>query len=325
MKRHFLMKLTNLEDQPIGGFYCSEKLDGIRVLWDGGVSRGVPKHLVPWANMVGDDRFKEAQVCTGLWTQYGNILHAPGWWLDLMPVVPLDLELYAGRERFQTLISIVKDHSGSGWEQIKPYGLSVPSMGLMLADGTIDVPNYHKRFVGCYEWWRDRYKHARCADPLFRISLRDGWTLLRAHSGFMTPVEQVPLPWGNDQARTVVGYRMTNIIANGGEGVVLTMPDMLWTPYRVKYCMKHKTSRASEGFVTGYVPGQGKHKGRLGSLVLSFNGKILKISGFTDEERENAKRLFPIGTRVSFKYRELSDEGVPKEARYLRVRDPIEG
>ena len=96
----------------------------------------------------------------------------------------------------------------------------------------------------------------------------------------------------------------------------------------------------------------------MGALVLKTqSGLRLELSGFTDQERavhwigagdavltrspENSwiptegllqegreasanwsPTAFPKGTVVTYTYRELTDSGVPKEARYLRVRSP---
>jgi hypothetical protein len=77
-------------------------------------------------------------------------------------------------------------------------------------------------------------------------------------------------------------------------------------------------------------------------LILDFDGKRLELSGLTDVEREFQTSFmqshaaanpgvdmpadfqgkhFKIGQQVTFKFRELSDAGVPKEARYWRRRD----
>ena len=42
------------EKKSIGGFCYSEKLDGFRVFWDGGVTTGMHSSKVPWANTTKD-------------------------------------------------------------------------------------------------------------------------------------------------------------------------------------------------------------------------------------------------------------------------------
>lgn len=51
-KRNFLMLAHTFKPGKHfpGGMFLSEKLDGIRCYWDGGISRGIPKANVPYAN-----------------------------------------------------------------------------------------------------------------------------------------------------------------------------------------------------------------------------------------------------------------------------------
>jgi hypothetical protein len=103
----------------------------------------------------------------------------------------------------------------------------------------------------------------------------------------------------------------------------------------------------AEGIVTGFTAGRETNKGskllgKIGALVLDFQGKRLELSGLTDEERLFATKedqaiatltpgqdmpegtqgkYFKTGDEVSFLYRELSKDGVPKEARYFRKRN----
>src|SRR5258708_2990950 len=73
----------------IAGFYISEKLDGTRCVWDGGLTRGVPTTDVPWANTTdpktGAPKDKVKPVATGLWSRYGNPIMAPDWFLNALP------------------------------------------------------------------------------------------------------------------------------------------------------------------------------------------------------------------------------------------------
>jgi hypothetical protein len=80
----------------------------------------------------------------------------------------------------------------------------------------------------------------------------------------------------------------------------------------------------------------------IGALILDYQGKRLELAGLTNEERQFATfeerqiaermpgsdmpsfcqgKHFKLGDTVTFKYRELSDAGIPKEARLWRKRD----
>ena len=83
--REFLQLADSLDTKKhkIGGFYVSEKLDGTRAFWDGGITRGLPTASVPWASVAdpktGDRKAKIKPVSTGLWSRYGNPIMAPDW------------------------------------------------------------------------------------------------------------------------------------------------------------------------------------------------------------------------------------------------------
>ena len=128
-KREFLMLAHTYKPKKygVGGWFLSEKLDGMRAYWDGGISRGILKSDVPWANTAKDERYIEPPIATGLWSRYGNVIHAPDWWLDKLPAIPLDGELYIPEAR-QRLMSIVKDTTpGTGWQDVKYYVFDMPA------------------------------------------------------------------------------------------------------------------------------------------------------------------------------------------------------
>src|SRR5205809_6855024 len=82
------------DSERIKGWYCSQKLDGVRAMWDGGVSRGLLASEVPWANVEKDYRYIEENRATGLWSRLGKVIHAPDWFLDQLPLYPMDGELW---------------------------------------------------------------------------------------------------------------------------------------------------------------------------------------------------------------------------------------
>jgi hypothetical protein len=124
MNREFLMLAKEFDpaSHRIAHCYLSLKLDGQRAFWDGGISRGLPKPGIPWANNKKDERYKEPPVATGLWSRYGNVIHAPDWFLDDLPKgIFLDGELYAGRGKFQEARSIISTivPNAEAWKVIK--------------------------------------------------------------------------------------------------------------------------------------------------------------------------------------------------------------
>jgi DNA ligase-1 len=93
-----------------------------------------------------------------------------------------------------------------------------------------------------------------------------------------------------------------------------------WVPERTYNLLKLKPFSDMEGVIMGYTPGKGKLYGMIGALIIKLdNGKEFLLSGLTEDERKSDQ--FPIGKRITFKYRELTNEGLPREARYYRGVD----
>jgi ATP-dependent DNA ligase len=108
--------------------------------------------------------------------------------------------------------------------------------------------------------------------------------------------------------------------------------------------LKIKPHDDAEATVIGYTSGRETDKGSkllglMGALIVEFNGKRMELSGFTDQERQFSSAEaasfaasnpgsecpdwitntnFPRGSQVTFKYRGLTKEGIPQEARYFR-------
>lgn len=338
-KREFLMLSHKRKPKhAIGGWFMSEKLDGMRCFWDGGISRGIPKAAIPWANTAKDHRYVVEQVATGLWSRYGNVIHGPSWFLDRLPKgVLLDGELWAGRGRRQFLMSTVKQlEPDSRWEEVRymPFNLVPPKRVFM--SGTINIVNFKKDFGRSMEW-----AMARLPDDV-KGSIRYEsayYVLQRLGIPF---VEQRQLPFQTVAADEIVDNELRRITEAGGEGLILISPDCYWQPWRSHDTLKVKKYDDDEGIVVGYFAGHGKLLGMMGSMILEYNGSRFELSGFTDAERRVGSpeaeewckanpgaefpawasvSMFPRGTSVTFTYRGLTDDGIPNEASYLRKRE----
>lgn len=54
---------------------------------------------------------------------------------------------------------------------------------------------------------------------------------------------------------------------------------------------------------------------------MEFEGKPFNLGiGLTNVEKQNLEAYFKVGSQVTFSYRALSKNGIPKEARFVRVR-----
>lgn len=360
-KREFLMlahEYRAARDGP-GGYFMSEKLDGQRCFWDGGISRGIPKSEIPWANTAKDARYKTSPVATGLWSRYSNVIHAPDYWLDALPLIPLDGELFIGRNRRQQLMSIVKKLiPGPGWAKVKFNIFGMVPLETVFADGEIRNPNFHKVIDSraCVDLIDDsNLTYYPKPETVFHTTVH----LMNKYcqTGVVVHYQQ-QLPFATNSARVTIENHLEYISEQGGEGLILRNPINIWKPERTYELLKVKKLDDAEGRVTGYTTGRETDKGsrllgKMGALIVEYNGKRLELSGFKDQERrlflrsgDNdwvydeilgktwaaehpgedcpehvTNRLFPIGSVVSFKYRGKSDDGIPQEARYWRPGD----
>jgi len=268
-----LMLAKNYTSQHVGNWFVSEKLDGMRALWDGGKSRGKLCSEISYANTEKDGRLKEAPVATGLWSRRWKPIHAPDWWLDELPNVCLDGELWMGRGRFQDVVSCCKRFEpDSRWENVE-YKV-------------FDVPLLQKEF-----WLVVRYLNNNFPD---------------------LAIKQEILNWKYEDD---LKERLGLVIEMGGEGLMLRKPGSVWEPRRVSSLLKVKPVLWGEGVVVDVTAGKGKYVGMLGALVVKWGDVVFELSGMTDAERRMDDW---VGKKVSFKYRELTRDGVPKEGRYVR-------
>jgi len=330
------MLAHKLESQSIGGWYMSEKLDGQRAYWDGGITRGMPKPEVPWANTAKDGRLLAPQIATGLWSRYGNVIHASTEFLDRLPNFPLDGELYTGnRQQLRSIIS--KLVPGPEWKNVEYVVFDSPTLP---EDGSISCTNFKKVIRGCSPFYQ---LHNVVVLPLRSFQSTYNW--LQDQTGF-TLHPQERLSMNTDDAENRLASYLDEVVRRGGEGVMLRHPGSYWMPERTHNLLKVKKLDDMEGTVVGYTSGRlttlgSKLLGKMGALILDIGGKRLELSGFTDSEREltdstwaaaypgcvlpddvSAKH-FPRGSKVTFKYRGLSNAGIPTEARYWRKYDAV--
>ncbi|HZF81907.1 MAG TPA: DNA ligase, partial [Burkholderiaceae bacterium] len=83
---------------------------------------------------------------------------------------------------------------------------------------------------------------------------------------------------------------------------------------------KVKPHDDAEARVVAHLPGQGRHAGRMGALLVRTpEGVTFRLGGgFTDAQRADPP---PIGSTVTYRFNGTSAAGVPRFARFVRVRD----
>lgn len=339
----------------VNGWYVSEKLDGQRAIWLP-FTRNSPVSEIPFANRERDSR---DHVATGLWSRYGKPIFAPDWWLDKLPTCDiLDGELYVGRGQFQTTSSYVRKHPAerqdSEWKRVRFMLFDCPDVEQFFLDRRIYSPNYKAVFsnlIPTNEPLRSTFLEGLGLKRHGFRNFEDICTYLSAYDFGHEPVAewlpQVCLPFHTDRAIAQMEQKLGEVLEVGGEGLILRKYSHLWEPIRSHNLLKVKPTNDDEGTIIGFSLGIGKFHGLIGAMLVAWKGQRFELSGFTDAERvlNNASEwyaryevkrpilpdeegpargvfspFFKVGERITFTYRELTDSGLPKEARYLRKR-----
>ena len=360
-KREFLQLAHTYkpEKHGIAGHWTSNKLDGQRCFWDGGVSRGILKKNVPWANTAKDARYKIQPIATGLWSRYGNVIHAPDAWLDELPRCFLDGELWSTNLSYrQEISSIIKQLSpnANDWQQIDYFVFDSPNLSIF-GEGFIKGTNFtrHISLQDCKNFVSSTTPLLWMAEPFttFRTTYFKLGEILSESSVAKRHV-QVELDFNTSIALKQLQYRLDLITEKGGEGIIVRDPNAVWVPERSHKMLKVKPLDDAEATVIGYTSGKltdlgSKHLGYVGALIIDFRGSKMELAGLNDEERileddsgnrgdahEWAKDhpgqeipwrfhsiLIPRKTVITLKFRGLSKTGIPQEARYWRKREDV--
>lgn len=342
MKRELVMLAKVFKDQYVNNWWMSEKLDGMRAWWDGGISMGMPLAAVAYGNKTMLHRYKEMPICSGLWSRYGNPIRPPLSWLSKLPKgIILDGELYLGRGMFEATVSITKAFDSPDWAKVRYLVFDSPPPETIFSPGIIRVNNGGNYFIpaGVSSWAKDQGVISK---------FTPGATFEERYAAFDS-IEENDIVSVVDQAIVTaesLELHMKNVIAKGGEGLILKSPKSQYVTKRSDQMLKLKPFDDSEGTVIGFVSGKltdkgSKLHGMIGAIRLLWQGREFELSGFTEAERAFATpegtawavanagtvcpdwidaKYFPRGSNITFTYRELSADGIPKEARFLRKR-----
>ncbi|HSJ81053.1 MAG TPA: DNA ligase [Thiobacillus sp.] len=223
----------------------------------------------------------------GLRFRGGGSVPAPAWFTAGFPAQSLDGELWIARDRFDALSGTVR--------KIEP----------------VDA-----------EWRQVRYL-------IFELPGAAGDFSERVHL-MQEIIAQAGVPWLQAVRQTRVANRATlmkqldAVMRAGGEGLMLHRADAPYIAGRSDALLKLKPWQDTEAVVVGHVPGKGKYLGMTGALTMEMpDGQRFRIgSGLTDALRRQPP---PLGTRITYRYQQLTKSGVPRFPRYLRVRDDFQG
>ena len=216
-------------------------------------------------------------------TRKGHTIQVPSWFVARFPAQPLDGELWMGRGEFERLSGIVRRQTpdDSQWQQVRYLVFELPQ-----SPGT-----FRQRALALRELT------ARLALP------------------WLQAVEQ----W-EFGSREALDKKLEQIVRAGGEGLMLHRADAAYVTGRSDVLLKLKVWHDAEATVIGHQPGRGKYAGMLGALRVRTAGGVefMLGTGLSDADRRQPP---PVGTLITFRYRELTARGLPRFASYHRPRD----
>lgn len=215
----------------------------------------------------------------------GRPVPAPQWFTQRLPRQPLDGELWLGRRRFDELSGLVRKGTpdDTGWRQLRYMVFELPGAGGSFAER---------------------------AERIAALVQETGWEQLAA-AAQTTVVD-----------RETLQRRLARTVAEGGEGLMLHLASAPCRSGRSDVLVKLKPHRDAEATVVVHHPGRGKYEGLLGALeVRTPEGRQFLIgSGLSDAERRAPPR---IGSEVMYRYRDLTNTGLPRFASFMRVHHAL--
>ncbi|MBK1679785.1 DNA ligase [Rhodocyclus tenuis] len=218
----------------------------------------------------------------------GRAIAAPAWFTAALPPHPLDGELWLGRGQFDALSAIVRREPPleSEWRRLQLRVFELPP-------ATADEA---------------------------ALTFSERWQRLRQL------VAAAGVPWLEAVAQFRVADRgelaqqLAATVAAGGEGLMLHRADAPYLTGRNDALLKLKPWHDAEATVLAHLPGKGRLHGSVGALLMQTDdGRRFRLgSGLSDALRQNPP---PPGTRLSYRYTELTPAGLPRFPRYWRVAD----
>jgi DNA ligase 1 len=111
----------------------------------------------------------------------------------------------------------------------------------------------------------------------------------------------------------------TEILSNGGEGVMLREAGSRYHHGRSLALLKLKRYNCTEAEVIGYESGAGRITGMIGALIVKMGETVFRVgSGLFDEDRQSPPK---IGAQVTISYFGLTTAGIPRHPSFLAGRD----
>jgi DNA ligase-1 len=280
-------------DDP-SGWYLSEKLDGMRALWD--------------PNVVSLKTTSPTQGRAGIFiSRQGYELQPPEWFTRPLSTISrrerLDGELYIGVQEFNRTCESCHTEPKSpnfdaAWREVRYCVFDVPSAAMM---------PYTQR------------------QEMLKSMVAE------ANVPHIVAVEQTLVPGARDEARGYVLRELDRVEARGGEGLMLAKPYASYEFTRSENLVKIKRHIEAEARVVATHQGNGKNAHWIGSLELELppcampgvppkGRRFFCGVGLSDEDR-NQPQGFWVGNIVSFRFKCISTvDHKPREPTFIRCR-----
>ena len=215
-------------------------------------------------------------------TRQGKVINSPVWFTKNWPKTAMDGELWIARNYFQQTLSCIKKES-----KHKPCWRKIRFM-------IFDLPHNRQTFT----------------ERIVKMKTLTTET----NSPYLTMIKQFKVT-----NPTELAIKLNTISENKGEGLMLHLGSAYYHVGRTANIMKLKKHQDSEAEVIAHLAGKGKYQGMLGAIrVKMADGVTFKIgSGFSDYERANPP---PIGSIITFQYNGTTLAGIPRFARFYRIR-----
>jgi len=217
-----------------------------------------------------------------LLTRSGATIDVPDWFTEGWPETVMDGELWAGYGRFSSVSTLVRTAGPEdpGWRAVSYHVFDLPAHG---GDFDARVPAIRRVVAAIDQPWVVAVRQFHVADD------------------------------------AELDAAMDAVLARGGEGLILHHGGRTHQAGRNAGLFKLKPYQDAEARVVAINPGQGRLQGMMGSVeVVTPDGRRFAIgSGFTDEERANPP---PVGAWITYRYNGETANGLPRFARFLRLR-----
>lgn len=220
-----------------------------------------------------------------LWTRGGARITAPAAFTRGWPTDPMDGELWIARGRFDEVSATVRRVRADpqAWRYVRFMAFDLPANPRPFAERVV----------------RMRALIAGADNPQLAM-----------------------IPQRRFGTAAEVDAELARVVAGGGEGLMLHRRSARYRPGRSEDLLKYKPHQDAEAQVVAHLPGKGKYQGMMGALqVRTPEGRRFRIgTGFTDAQRAAPP---PLGAWVTYRYTGLTSTGLPRFARFVRLRDDM--